>query len=337
MTEEIIRLYEVKKMKNVCVFDTSYGSTNIGDSIIMESFYNEMSYLLSSNYVLKLPTHYPITHFYQDIELNPVIRWLSNCDYKFIGGSNILLKNMFLPLTQWNINIFNCNGYKNSVVVGCGVNPNSKKINLYTKLLYKKILSKDVVHSVRDENAKKFLEDLGYKAINTGCPTFWSFTKDFCKQIKIKKSKNVVFTITDYNKDEINDKKMINILKENYNQLYFFPQGAEDYNYFKKICKDENIKIVNPNLASLKEILENGNVDYVGTRLHAGIYSLKHKVRSIIIIIDNRAKDIKETYNIVAIDRNNIENLRNMINSEFETKINVDIDKIEMFKKQFED
>ena len=77
------------------------------------------------------------------------------------------------------------------------------------------------------------------------------------------------------------------------------------------------------------------SVDYVGTRLHAGIYALRHKVRSIIIAIDNRARDMSKTYSLNTIDRNNIDELSKMINSDFKTNIKINTKEIEKWKSQF--
>ena len=171
--------------------------------------------------------------------------------------------------------------------------------------------------------------------INTGCPTLWGFNEEFCKEIPTKKSKDVVFTLTFYEKNMERDQFLIDTLIKNYEKLYFWVQGSEDYEYFKKFKNVNNIEIINPTLQSYKEILQRGNIDYVGTRLHAGIYAMQQKVRSIILAIDNRARDMAETYNINALDQNDLEKLEQKINSEFTTNININHDKIEEWKKQF--
>ena len=57
--------------------------------------------------------------------------------------------------------------------------------------------------------------------------------------------------------------------------------------------------------------------------------------RSIIIIVDNRARSIQEDYNINCIERNKIDELDAMINSEIKTSLKIDFDAIEQWKKQF--
>ena len=310
-------------MKKCIIYDTSIGSLNVGDQIINESFYNQNLPFISENFVVKYPTHTPVSHFYQNNRFNRFYRYVKSCDYKFIIGTNLLTSNIMEPWPNWNVNIFNYLPYKDSILVGVGYN-GSKKPNLYTKTLYKKIFSHDYIHSTRDEKTKKVLEDLGFKAINTGCPTFWMLTNEHCAKIPRKKAKKVIFTLTDYCKDEKNDQVLIDILNKNYDEVYYWVQGSNDLEYFKSLKNTEKVKIVPPNLNEYRKVLTNNSIDYVGTRLHAGIFAMQNLCRSIILIVDNRARDIKENYGIIAIERSNMMNeLEEKINEEFETKINI--------------
>lgn len=322
-------------MKKIVLFDTSYGSFNIGDYFINECFNKEMKKLLNNNFCYRVGTHNPICHFYQINRKNDYFKFYEDANYKFIIGTNIIKKNMLTRKPDWNTNIFNCFPYKDSILVGAGLSNDSNNINFYTKVLYKKILNKKYIHSVRDEKTKKFLEDLGFKAINTGCPSLWSVNKKMCSKIPKEKSENVVFTLTDYAKNKENDQKLINILNNNYKKIYIWIQGSNDYNYFKSFDNIQNIKIINPTLSEYHKFLDNNDVDYVGTRLHAGICALKHLKRTIILSVDNRARDMKETYNLNVLERNEINKLEPIINSKFKTNIKIDTKKINQWKKQF--
>ncbi len=326
----------MKKINNYIVYDTSVGSLNVGDQIINRSFNNEMNEILSNGFIVRYPTHTPVSHSYQNNKFNRFYRYVKSCKNKFIVGTNLLANNMLQPWPNWNVNIFNFKPYKDSILVGCGSASDEMKMNIYTQTLYKKILSKNYVHSVRDEKTKKTLEMLGVKAVNTGCVTMWSLTQQHCKKIKKEKSENVIFTLTDYKKDLNKDQALIDILVKNYEKVYYWVQGSNDLEYLNTFNNIENIKIVAPNLDSFEKVLVEKNIDYVGTRLHAGIFAMQHFVRSIILIVDNRARDIKENYNIVSIERDDIEeNLEKMLNSEFETNISIDEDKINKWKEQF--
>lgn len=323
-------------MYNIAMFDTSQGTQNLGDYIIMDAVNREMDFLFKYNFVTRYSTHTPIARSYQNLRKGMILRVLEKAKYKFIGGTNIFKNTLFRFNPDWNINIFNIKFYKDSIAIGCGSALNAKKMDAYTKFLYKKILNKNVIHSTRDERTKEMLEGLGFKAINTGCPTLWGLTNEHCEKIPQIKSENVVFTLTDYLINREKDQKLIDILLENYNNVYFWVQGAEDYAYFKSLENIENIKIIYPNLPDYAKILDEG-IDYIGTRLHAGIFAMQHYCRTIIISIDERARDMDRTYNLQCIDRNDIEEkLEIAINSEIITRINIDMDKINMWKKQFE-
>lgn len=323
-------------MDKITIFDTSVGSRNIGDQIINELFNKQMAELINNSFTVRFPTHCPVTHFYQNTRFCRYFKYIDDSKYKFIVGTNIIHDNLIHPWPTWNINLINCRPYKNSIIVAGGLSSSNFKFNLYTKILLKKILSKKIIHSTRDEKSKIQLEKLGLKAINTGCVTMWGLTREHCKKIKEEKSDNVVFTLTDYNKDEKNDQELIDVLITNYKKVYFWIQGDEDLDYFNRLKHTEKINVIGPQLNLFKDVLNSDNIDYVGTRLHAGILALNYKVRTIIIIVDNRAKDIKDTYNIVALERNEIKTkLNDLINSKFKTSININEDNIKLWKEQF--
>ncbi len=322
-------------MKTVALFDTSVSTLNKGDEIIMESAKKELSKITKDKFVVTMPTHTPAFHWYQANNKNNKAKILNNIDYKFVCGTNLLYTNMVRPWANWNINIFNARPLKGSILLGVGSGINSKNINFYTKKLYQTVLSHEHIHSVRDDKTKEMLERLGFEAINTGCPTTWSLTDELCREIPSKKSNNVVFTLTDYSRDEVQDQKLIDILKRNYENVYYWPQGFYDYDYFNKFNNIDEIKIIPPSVSDFSNLLSGKNIDYVGTRLHAGIFSMKHKVRSIIITVDYRAREMNKSYNLNCIERESIDELSDLINADFETKVNVDYTKIEKWHNQF--
>lgn len=326
-------------MKKILLFDTSIATLNMGDEVIMYSIKENLKEFFKKNYCINMPTHTLNFAWYQNKFLKNRLYSYNNVDYKFVCGTNLLYTNMLRPLPGWNINIFNTEIVKDSVLLGVGSGVNSNRINLYTKLLYKRVLSKEYYHSTRDEKTKIFLEKLGFKAVNTGCPTLWGLTKEHCLKIPKSKAEDVIFTLTnyDYVRDEKNDKKMIQILRKNYKNIYFWPQSMEDLDYLKELNEENGINIVSPNLENYKSILEK-DIDYIGSRLHGGIYALQNKKRTIILAIDYRAREMKKTYSIPCIERVCVESdLERMINSEFSTEIKgLDFKKINFWKSQFE-
>lgn len=320
-------------MKRIVLLEPSISSLNLGDHIIVESVKRELSFLTKNSFVVEQPTQTPIMHFYQGRDARLLLSRES--DYKFVCGSNLVWQNMLNPTPQWNFNAFNCKNVEGSILVGVGSSTTKTKVNRYTKNLYTRVLNKEYVHSVRDEATKLRLESIGIKSINTGCATMWSLTEKHCKLIPTQKANRVVFTLTDYLMDRALDNLLVNILCKNYDQVYFWPQGYSDYQYAKNLGILDKVFVVNPNLDDMKKLLCSGDVDYVGTRLHGGILALQQKVRTIILAIDNRAREIKENYNIPSIDRNELFLLETMINSEWETVVNISEDRIREWKAQF--
>jgi hypothetical protein len=322
-------------VKKIVLFDPSYGTSNQGDFIINEAVMAQMKYLFNSNYLVRYSTHSPLMHLHQLLKRNFISR---NCEpsiLKFLGGSNMLKHDLFRYTLDWNVNIFTKNLYKNSVTIGVGSEGDPMTMNRYTRFIYKSLLSKKYVHSTRDEKTKTFIESLGLKAVNTGCPTTWNLSAELCAKIPSKKANNVIFTLTDYSKDKTMDQVLIDTLIGNYQTVYFWIQGTEDLEYLNSLKNIENIRLVNPNLESYSEVLNRKDIDYVGTRLHAGIYAMQHMTRSIILIIDNRTRDMQESYGLKAIERTDINDLDKMIKSEFKTDLRINKDKIDLWKSQF--
>lgn len=320
-------------MKKIVLFEPSISSLNLGDYIIVDSAKRELSFLLEESFVVEQSTQTPVMHFYQK---NDARLKLSRCsEYKFVCGSNLIWQNMLSLSPQWNFNFFNCKNTINSILVGVGSGTTKKKLNLYTKLLYRKVLNKKYIHSVRDEATCNRLKSIGINAINTGCVTTWCLNKEHCSKIPTSKSNNVVFTLTDYKKDEKLDKELIDILLKNYKIVYFWPQGIGDYEYIDKLNYSDKVKIVAPNIDAMKSLLSKGDIDYVGTRLHGGIFAMQNYIRSIILIVDNRAREMKERYNLPTIERNDLNKLNDIINAVWNTNININEKAIEYWKGQF--
>ena len=149
-----------------------------------------------------------------------------------------------------------------------------------------------------------------------------------------KKASRVVFTLTDYSVDRENDQNLINILLENYSEVYFWPQGIRDIKYFESLENTKGITVLSPSVQDYGKLLSESDIDYVGTRLHAGIYAMQHKVRSLILVVDNRAADMAVTYNINTVSRDT-QNLADIINSDIITDIMINEEGIKEWKSQF--
>lgn len=319
-------------MKKVLLYDPSISTLNIGDEIICNSAKNELSSILDDAFVVNVSTHLPISYNYAKLLSN------ANFDYKFVLGTNLLMGNLFKRFKQWDINFSNASLLGPCILMGAGWWQYNNDPNFCTRKLYQKILSHDALHSVRDDYTACQLEKCGFKnVIVTSCPTMWGFTPEFLSRIKKTKSNNVCTTITDYCKDVNADKKMLSILTSNYNVVYLWLQGIGDFEYYNaiknNIIMNEKIQLLSPTVDAWDRVLSIPDIDYVGTRLHAGIRALQHKKRTIIIAVDNRALEKKKSFNLTVVKRSEIDMLDDLINSEFSTLINLPLFEINKWKE----
>lgn len=316
-------------MRKITIFDTSIASTNLGDEIIVDSVTRELKNIFKEDTMfLRVPTHEVISRRSHRI--------VNESDYAFVAGTNILnSKFKIFKANLWNLNLVDIMKLNKVILMGVGWNNYQNSPNSLAKFAYNNILNDSEIHSVRDSYTKKKLESIGIKnVVNTSCATMWSLTPEHCKNIPLTKGKNVVMTLTDYSRDEVNDKRLIEILKANYEKVYIWIQGSNDYSYAKSLS--DSLEIIDPTLKAYDDLLDSElSLDYVGTRLHAGIRALQKRRRSIIIGIDNRANEKQKDFNISVVKRENLNELETKINNNFETKLTIDFNAIADWKNQF--
>lgn len=319
-------------MRKIVLYEPSIGSDNLGDQIIVDGVKTALGDLISKSFGVELPTHTPVNWRY--------LRYLEKrkSDFKFVCGSNIIVGklNDIVHLRQWAIPLLSMRWYGPVVLVGVGAQQYHQKINWYTKLAYKCLLKKDVLHSVRDSYTERTLKKIGISnVINTACPTMWGLTVEHCKEIPQNKARYCVCTLTDYKKNISRDNYILDILKKNYEKVFFWPQGNGDLDYFCSLEGSVGIEVIAANLESYNQYLENCDTDYVGTRLHGGMRALQKKRRTLIIGVDNRAKELQADFGIPVIDQESIENLGEVIQKEISLNIKLPTDGIKKFLSQF--
>lgn len=308
---------------NIVVFDTAIGTFNQGDDIILESARAQLAPLLDGNYVMNLATHLSNLNLFHYVRNSKKMKYVDSCDYKFIMGTNLLTGDTIRSIGQWSVGPISKRVYRNSIMMGTGITKGGQKMKPYTKSFYKYILRNDIAHSVRDEESKSFLEEIpGITVIDTGCPTLWGLTPDVCEKIPKDKAKNAVFTVSGQPKyqNSERDQILIDTVERNYDRLYFWVQTYEDEAYYKSLKHSKDVTYIH-SLKRYGEVLDNGTVDYVGTRLHGGIYAMQHGVRAVIVEIDHRAKGFREINHINTIERSRLEELNDYINGAIKTEV----------------
>ena len=82
--------------------------------------------------------------------------------------------------------------------------------------------------------------------------------------------------------------------------------------------------------------MKNNDVDYIGTRLHAGIRALQNQKRTLILSVDNRATEMGKDFNLPVVSRKDIHFVeKNFIKSTFNTDIKRPFEIISQWKNQF--
>lgn len=313
-------------MKTISVLDTSICSSNLGDQIIMDAVNSILYEMFPDRLFINFPTH--------DVISSDSYRLMSKSSLIFVGGTNLLSSNMN-SYNQWKVSLMDSLFITNITLMGVGWWQYQNQPNLYTKILYKRLLSKKYLHSVRDSYTEKQLKLIGINnVINTACPTMWKLTQEHCVQIPQGKAESVLVTFTEYNQNPSLDKQLVELLKQEYKLIYYWTQQPKDYQHMKDICGEGAIYL-NPSLSALDMALSEYPVDYVGTRLHAGIRALQYKRRTLILSVDNRATEISKDTNLPVVQRDDLNSVANWINAKEETLVKIPLTAINEWKKQF--
>lgn len=308
------------------IINPSIGTSNLGDLIIYDAVIHELRSLYPDDLFTNYPSQLHTTFDAQKL--------MSEKDLLFVSGTNLLSSNMDKQF-QWKIGpshkIFL---EKKVLLMGVGWWQYQSKPNRYTIDLYKRIFNDRYLHSVRDSYTLSMLQDIGISnVVNTTCPTLWGITTSSCERISLVKARNVVTTLTFYKADPLLDKRMLQILVENYEVVYLWVQGIEDVSYLKSIYPDfAKIRLVSPSVEAFSKILEDPSVEYLGTRLHAGVRAIQKGLRTLIVAVDNRAVEIGRDTNLNVIKRENIEEMLNFIDLPYRTNVILPEKKIQEWK-----
>lgn len=319
----------------ITIYDTAVGSLNIGDQIIMDAVMLHLEHLFPSEQFVHYPTHYALAQ--------STLKKAWENELAFVGGTN-LLRNYWrfrARKNQWSLGFFDASKMQPAILMGVGWNAYADYPERKAQTFYRKALRTDILHSVRDSYTLDKLKQCGIEnVINTGCPTLWQLDRAIQAAVPNKKAPKVVFTLTDYSKDESRDLYLVQCLKKQYEKIYFWAQGSGDDEYFQFLSmKDtelfQGIEQIPNNLTAYNQLLTNNAIDFVGTRLHAGIRALQNKRRAIIIGVDNRAIEMHRDFNLPVVTRDEIEKLPAVIDGNWAVELNLPFDRIGQWKQQF--
>lgn len=316
-----------KKDASVLLFDTSMNSMNMGDSIIAHYCGRVLEQMLAGREPLRLPTH--------TLPAPEQLAQLRRAGTKIVCGTNLMTPH-FEEFSNWKMPK-DLRGYRDVLTLGVGWGYYCDDISPMSRFVYRTILSRKGLHSVRDGYTERKFREMGIdNVVNTGCPTLWGLTPEHCAAIPKEKSRRVITTLTDYDRDYDRDRKMIDFLRKMYDEVYVWIQGTEDEEYLHELTDASDLRIIPRSLEAYTAALHMGDLDYVGTRLHAGIHAMNLGVRTIILAVDNRAIEMGRDFHLPVIRREELEEkLRDRICGTWQTEITLPWDRICAWKGQF--
>ena len=314
--------------RRVHIIDTATGSGNIGDQIIMEACREVFDPLFESAYVSSSSGH---------DGLGPSSR--SQCresDVVMLMGTNALSPYFRVGLPfMWRVSWRDLRALKGKVVLaGVGATWDFRWVNPLQKRFWRYVLSADHAHSVRDELGAKLVQACGHRVLNTSCPTLWQH-RNVHPLAPTTTSRAVCFTLNKHKGSPI-DEDFVRILADHYDQLYYWPQTTNDIEYLASLRTSVKAQSLAPNLAAYDAFLRTHDVDVVGTRLHGSIRGLNHGRRTLVVSIDNRARELGQATGLPVIERGDVRaSLASRLRSEIHADIHMDDDAIGTFLGQF--
>jgi polysaccharide pyruvyl transferase WcaK-like protein len=196
-------------------------------------------------------------------------------------------------------------------------------------------LSSRALHSVRDSYTEEKLRSIGItNVINTGCPTMWPLARQKPEDIPCQKANTALLMLTDYYSRPELDSKLVDLVLEEYEKVYYWPQGRYDLELPSQ--KDRPLIRLEPTVEALDEFLQSyGAFDYIGTRLHGGIMCLLARKRSLILEVDNRAREIARDTGLPTTARDNYDYIAHWISNPTPVKITINEAAICRWRSQF--
>lgn len=242
-------------MRHIHLIDTSNATDNVGDEIIVDSALKILGPCLADAYVTRSSGH----------------DGLGAAGRKLVSAAD-------LPALRGKVVLF-----------GVGANRDFQNVTAAQRQFLSHVLSPDHLHAVRDSGGARIVQAAGRDVVNTSCHTLWANLPLLTVPETI--ARRVVFTLTKHKPDPA-DAAMLAILLDLYPEVWFWPQQPRDLAYLADMPQSDRVQILPPNLAAYDAFLASAPVDVVGTRLHGTIRGLQHGRRSLVIEIDNRARDI---------------------------------------------
>lgn len=317
---------------DICLFNPGiennqgHPSSNLGDLFIERAVLRELKALMGDCRIFPISSHV----FPGREEIHRV----RQCPLRIVGGTNLLSSNMN-EWRQWKISLLDAARIRNAILFGVGWWQYQEAPNAFTRLLLRLSLSRQALHSVRDGYTEAKLRAVGFaNVINTCCPTLWPLAQMKSEAIPRQKADTALLMLTDYYSRPELDARLAELVIQRYQKVYFWPQGRQDMELIAKF--GARLTSLQTNVASFDEFLASGiPFDYIGTRLHGGVICLLARKRSLIIEVDNRAREIARDTGLPTAARDDFEFISRWITGPTETHIALPLEAIDRWRAQF--
>lgn len=312
-------------MRIATLLDTSIATDNLGDEIIMDSVRTELLSLMPDVYFHTVPTH--------DYLGRKARKILKASEFGIVGGTNIMSSKL-LRGANWKLTPLDTGSMHDIVLMGVGWMDYTKAATSYARYIYDNILSKTYLHAARDEYSKGRMAEIRPNSINTSCPTMWRLDDAHCAVIPTRKAAEAVVALTFYRADRAADTAFLELVVAHYDTVHFWIQQYDDLAYVRSLGNFP-LRILPPNVAAYTDFLESESVDFLGSRLHGGIRALHSKRRTLILAVDNRAREIGRDTGLPVVERSDLEAIKAWIGAETPTRITLPHVEIARWRQQF--
>lgn len=283
-------------MRHVHLLDTSVGSGNRGDDIIVDCARRHLWPVVRDSFLSSSSSHDGLGRYSRKLA--------EDADLVFLLGSNALAADYRGRRFHWRVTWRDLRALRGKVVlVGVGAHKEFHRVSRRQINFLRQVLSPRYTHSVRDELAAEILRQCDLPVVNTSCPTLWDYAHR--QPVSEPNPRVACFTLT-AGKPDAMDRQMIRMLADRYDRLHFWPQQPADLSYLDGLDSGVDIGIIAGNLGAYDDFLRSHRPYYVGTRLHGGIRAMSHGCRVLVVTIDNRARSLGAEVGFPILDRSRL-------------------------------
>ncbi|MCC2034060.1 polysaccharide pyruvyl transferase family protein [Microbacterium allomyrinae] len=307
----------------IVVVDPGAATTNLGDKIIAEAVERELIAPLRNAKldVHRVPLHGTLTDGQREL--------IAQADDVIVSGTNLLSDHMrFRRSWQWDRKDIELTAGKLTTFgVGwwqyqrSGIDPLSAR--------WLRSLRGTHAWAVRDEYSARRLGKAGVHAAHTTCPTLWSCST----QTLPSNERRAVVTLTDYNQERAADEQLVRALNSRFDEVLYWPQGPGDAVYLTSLAGVGPEQILAPTLEAFDAALLAGDTAYVGLRLHGGVRAIQLGVPSLILSVDNRAREISKSVDLAAPSRFAVNEIEHAMRSGEERKLAIPTETIDGWRR----